>query len=342
MASADETTAGEGAGTPDEGPLWLLLHELDDRSAAPLRRTLEAAARAAGGALISVPAPALMQARRWSLRMDSQGRTETTVQLGPHRIDGHRLKAVLNRLGAPPVSGTHADAGYLQQEWQAVLAFWLASLPCPVLNAAHPTGLSGPQATVSWWRQQAARAGLPTRSAGPEAVQPSWPTAGASRTRLLVLGDRCVSAHPPSNAMTCATGTGLATIAPLARGQDLTLLPWREALPALARSLGLGQLEVWLDRGPTGDWRFDTADPRPDLSDLDASARQALLACLGLDGAPASNGALDARPERRRSRHAAPVTTSALASESPPMPPVDRPHLSLCGQPSAAGSFRHE
>lgn len=241
-----------------DGPLWLLLHELDDASAEPLRRCLAPAARAQGGELLSLPAPALLQARHWSLRMDSAGRTQTALQLGPHRIEGHRLRAVLNRLGPPQLAGTHPDAAYQQQEWQAILAFWLASLPCPVLNPAHPTGLSGPQASPSWWRLQASRAGLP---AWPETT-PLPP--GREQRRLLVLGPHCLPAVQAREAT------------------EPALRYWTAALPGFAAGLGLALLEVWLCRDGTGRWVLNRADPRPELRQLDAPLQTALLACLGL------------------------------------------------------------
>ncbi len=275
MRAADANAGALPGG--DERPVWLLLHELDDASAEPLRRALGPVAEAAGGMLLSVPAPALLQARGWSLRMDSQGATQSTLQLGPHRIASHRLRAVLNRLGPVQVPGAEADAAYLQQEWQAVLAFWLASLPCPVLNAAHPTGLSGPQASPSWWRLQAAQAGLATRAdAGGGGV------AGLARTRLLVLGDRCLPA-PESG--------------PSAR-QDLTLQPWLDALPAFARQLGVALLEVWLTRERGGPWVFDHADPRPLLRALDAPVHEALLDCLALRAPQPARPASQAAAER--------------------------------------------
>jgi len=256
-ARASERGAVREEGSAD-GPLWLLLHELDDASAEPLRRCLAPAARAQGGELLSLPAPALLQARHWSLRMDSTGRAQTALQLGPHRIEGHRLRAVLNRLGPPQLSGAHPEAAYQQQEWQAVLAFWLASLPCPVLNPAHPTGLSGPQASPSWWRLQASRAGLPT-----------WPETtplppGREQHRLLVLGSHCLPDVQARAAM------------------EPALRYWTSALPGFAAGLGLPLLEVWLCRAGAGHWVLERADPRPALCQLDAPLQAALLACLGL------------------------------------------------------------
>jgi len=244
-----------------DAPLWLLLHELDDLSAAPLRRCLAPAAQAAGGQLLSVPAPALLHARHWSLRMDADGHTRTSLQLGPHRLAGHRLRAVLNRLAPPQTTGGHADAAYQQQEWQAILAFWLASLPCPVLNAARPLALSGLQAPALRWRQLASQAGLP-------AVAESMALAIAqARSRLLVLGRHCLAG-------------------PEARRVDAPLLQaWRRALPSFAESLGLAMLEVWLVQDGNGRWLLDCADARPDLRHLDAPLQSALLDCMGLGSA---------------------------------------------------------
>ncbi len=242
----------------DEGPLWLLLHELDDLSAEPLRRCLAPAAQAAGGCLLSVPAPALLQARHWSLRMEADGRTCASIQLGRHQLAGHRLRAVLNRLGPPLLSGGSAEAGYQQQEWQAILAFWLASLPCAVLNAAHPLGLSGLQASAPRWRLLAGRAGLPVVAGSLP------PPAERARLRLLVLGRHCL---PGPEARTL---------------DDAPLLRWQRALPSFAAALGLAMLEVWLSQDAHGRWLLDRADARPDLRSLDTPLQSSLLECLGL------------------------------------------------------------
>lgn len=274
MAARTSEDAPAAADMPSDAPLWLLLHELDDASAEPLRRCLAPAALALGGQLLCVPAPALLQARRWSLRMDSAGRTQTSLQLGPHCIEGPRVRAVLNRLASPQLAGRHADADYQQQEWQAILSFWLASLPCPVLNAAHPTGLSGPQASPSWWRLQASRAGLPARP------EDGRMPARQEQRRLLVMGRRCLP-----DAQDRA-------------GADPDLRLWMEALPAFAARLGLAMLEVRLCRDNGSGWVLDHADPRPDLRQLDAPMQSALLACMGLapdyrgQSLPASSGAV--------------------------------------------------
>ncbi len=257
-------------------PLWLLLHELDDLSAAPLQRCLAPAAQAAGGQLLSVPAPALLRARQCSLRMDAEGRTRTSLQLGPHRLAGHRLRAVLNRLGPPQPIGDHADATYQQQEWQAILAFWLASLPCPVLNAAQPLGLSGLQAPALRWRQLACQAGLPA------VAGPVPPVCAHARLRLLVIGRHCLPG-------------------PEARTVDAPpLQAWRQALPSFAERLGLAMLEVWLIQDANGRWLLDRADARPDFSHLDTPLQSALLDCMGLDSADA--GAIEHRPGEAATR----------------------------------------
>ena len=279
------------AGRYGDAPLWLLVHELDDASAEPLRRCLAPAARAQGGVLLSLPAPALLQASAWSLRMDSAGHTRTLLQLGPHRIEGHRLRAALNRLGPPRVAGSQPDAAYLQQEWQAILAFWLASLPCPVLNAAHPTGLSGPLASPSWWRLQASRAGLPV-----------WPEsgpvhAGCAQRRLLVLGPHCLA---PAQE----------------RAAGAPALPcWTSALPGFAAQLGLAMLEVWLGQDAGGQWKLDRADTRPDLRRLDAPLQSALLDCLRM------------APDRRgQSLPPAPPLAADAWQQPPPTLPAQELH----------------
>lgn len=320
MGAAPSLT-GVGLG-PDARPVWLLLHELDDASAEPLRRHLAPAAEAAGGLLLALPAPALLRASGWSLRMDSRGHTQATLQIGPHRLDAPRLRAVVNRLGSVqiPATGPAApDAAYLQQEWQAVLAFWLASLPCPVLNAAHPTGLSGPVAPPAWWRMQAVQAGLPAWSSS---AASDAPPAGTPRLRLLVLGDRCVPA-PEFAPMFEPNHAQMAWI-------DGRMGLWLDALPAFAQALGLSMLEVWLAREPSGAWVLDGADPRPGLRELDDATREALLASLRLGPGQPSTGA-------GWTRQAVDATGAARVAEAgpfhrppnPPVPPLPaaRPHV---------------
>jgi hypothetical protein len=72
---------------------------------------------------------------------------------------------VLNRLQgmvAHHFLDSSPDHAYAIAELQAFVLSWLARLPCPVVNAAGPRGLAGPQLGLSEWLLLAGRAGLPT------------------------------------------------------------------------------------------------------------------------------------------------------------------------------------
>lgn len=56
---------------------------------------------------------------------------------------------------------TAADRGYAAREMTAFLAYWLSSLPCPVLNRPAASGLCGPGWRGERWVLAAARLGLP-------------------------------------------------------------------------------------------------------------------------------------------------------------------------------------
>jgi len=73
---------------------------------------------------------------------------------------------VVNRLATLPLVRNERsllDTSYLNEEWRAVLAAWLRTLPCPVLNPPRAGSLAGPMMVSSAvWCAIAHHCGLPT------------------------------------------------------------------------------------------------------------------------------------------------------------------------------------
>jgi hypothetical protein len=115
---------------------------------------------------------------------------------------------VVNRLvGIPPIGGaiSPSDAGYLTEEWQAVLVAWLRTLRCPVLNLPRAGCLVGPTMPPAAWRMIANAHGL--------VCHPWISTEPASSTDvvdLVCLGSRCFD---PSNSAPAAINMSLIKMA---------------------------------------------------------------------------------------------------------------------------------
>lgn|SRR5215467_10883199 len=81
-------------------------------------------------------------------------------------IKSDELGVVFNRLHFVDLrrfgQGAPADHEYANMEMFALLLSWLESLPCPVINAACPAGLSGACYRPFAIQRMAAEAGLPT------------------------------------------------------------------------------------------------------------------------------------------------------------------------------------
>src|SRR5437762_4814688 len=94
-------------------------------------------------------------------RVDSRVRTREGWEIRSDEIGVvlNRLRVVnLRRFGR----SKPADREYANMEMFALLLSWLASLPCPVVNAASPAGLSGASHRPVSIQRMAAEAGLPT------------------------------------------------------------------------------------------------------------------------------------------------------------------------------------
>jgi len=181
-----------------------------------------------------------------------------------YRIDGHsswsslRLQdgrtilsdppvLVVNRLSElPQIAGpvNPPDAGYLAQEWRAVIAAWLRTLACPVLNPPRASFLHGPQLSAIMWRRVASAHGIPVSSCNPEAVR--------HPITVIWVGNRLVD---PAQAL-----------------PDILTHPIAE----LSRFLGAPLLELSFDR--RGDeWQFVRASTRPAFARASNQVVEALV-----------------------------------------------------------------
>ena len=144
--------------------MWLLLCNSTDKTALWAAGRL----RARGLEPLIVLTPELLHySLRWEHRLHSGGATSTTFTLADGtRIDGTKIRGVLNRVSLVPVHllehFIEADRVYAQQEWTAFHMSWLASLRAPVLNLPVMEGLSGAWRHPSEWVWLAAQAGLDT------------------------------------------------------------------------------------------------------------------------------------------------------------------------------------
>lgn len=88
-------------------------------------------------------------------RIDSSG-VESSMRLHDGRVlDGAVPGLIVNRLTELPTEVTSAsppDAFYVAEEWRAVVAAWLRTLRCPVLNPPSAGALSGPTLSTPLWR----------------------------------------------------------------------------------------------------------------------------------------------------------------------------------------------
>jgi hypothetical protein len=101
----------------------------------------------------------------WEHRV-GRDRASVRIELADGRvIAGERLSGVLNRLTHVPATYLSrvatSDRGYVLAEMAALLLSALQALPCPVVNRAHPLGLSGHWRWPAEWHSLAAEAGLP-------------------------------------------------------------------------------------------------------------------------------------------------------------------------------------
>lgn len=324
------TTAPEPYASP-RGPVVLLLAHAGDLGArrlaaalaGPADQVARAARQAGPGTAVGQRRPrprvllvhdvALARARWWHEVGTGAGsavelRDGTVLTDDPARSSGRPLGAVVCRLAGvvPPqfVRSTTADREYAGAELTALLASWLRSLRCPVLNEPSPAGLGG----VCWgsvqWAAHAAAAGFAVsavrlsssaRAGGVPGRRRHLPaTADLQAVNAPSSPDPWPPGHRPALWPEPAEAYGRLLVA----GPDVVGDPAAAfAGPArrLASTAGCRLLEVRLlvPPGAAGDpslWRFAGADPVPPLDSPEhvAAAARAVAGLLRSRDAPAS------------------------------------------------------
>jgi hypothetical protein len=139
----------------------------------------------------------LMLGSTLSYRIDAGG-ASSLVELQDGRVLSSSTAAlVLNRLVELPaiVAANSVDAAYLEEEWRAVLAAWLRTFDCPVLNPPRAATLGGPVASQRVWQSVARAHGLDSMQESGAAT-----VAIGQRVTLLWVIDRCIdpTGHAPS------------------------------------------------------------------------------------------------------------------------------------------------
>ncbi len=170
-----------------------------------------------------------------------------------HLADGFHLDAdavgvVFNRFQG--ISPGHLDAfeigdrDYARMELNALWLAWLAGLPCPVVNPATARGLCGPLLSNAEWLLRAARVGLPVRgwrfsSRRPREARSLGARYGSEAAAVI---DAAIHGREPRLELEAVEGdTRVSTVV----GDDVFGAgEQREALVALARSVGCDLLEV--------------------------------------------------------------------------------------------------
>lgn len=248
---------------------WLLVHDLQDASAAWLARVWRQRLGAAASQLLVLPAPALTLCTRWQLQIDGDG-TRSHLRLtlaggAVFSVDSSLLRGVLHRPVAawlPPVTAATPDRDYMAQERHALLLAWLNGLGSRCINPPSTEALCGPLWSAPQWRWQAQRCEMP--------VLP-WPDpAHASSVpllRLLVVGSRCFSVNG----------------APLG-------LAWHAAALRLACAVNCRVLGLYLVGDESTGWRFAQADAQCELRPGGDAAVHALAAAMDMPVAPTEPG----------------------------------------------------
>jgi hypothetical protein len=175
--------------------MWLVLATPQDDSALWAASRL----RARLSPLLVLTPSLLLRARAWRHALGVDGVHTELVLADGTLVSSRTLRGVVNRIaGLSPelVAGAvESDRLYALQEVHALLASWLAALPCPVLNRPNGRGLNGPWCGAAEWTAMALRAGLPapacTRSSGSATPWAQPPGPGTHLAgRLHVIADR--------------------------------------------------------------------------------------------------------------------------------------------------------
>lgn len=143
----------------------LILTHLGDETA--LRVYAALAARHGAGQVKLVSSEELVFAPYWAHRLEDS-RVTTDLRLSDGAVlDSVNIEVVFNRLLALTMphfaSASEADRDYATREMNALCLSWLASLPCPVVNAATSMGLSAQMRSHAEWLLLAGKAGLPVQ-----------------------------------------------------------------------------------------------------------------------------------------------------------------------------------
>ena len=215
--------------------MWLVLCDRTDHAALWAARGLAARGLVP---LELVTADALAYALRWEHRVGAGGASIAIDLADGRRIEGERVRGVLNRLVSVPSAhlrhAAAADADYAAHELAAFFLSWLAALPCRVLNAPTAQGLCGRWRHRSEWLALAAAAGLPIASFRVDGAAPDSGTWNAARAVLVVEGEAVADGAPAALCRGCV----------------------RLAALADARVLGVDFDDAW---------RVEGATPLPDL-----------------------------------------------------------------------------
>ena len=248
---------------------WLLVHDLQDATAAWLAQRWRQRLGAAASQLLVLPAPALTLCTQWRLQIDGGG-THSLLRVAlasgaVFSIESTKLRGVLHRPAAawlPPATAATPDRDYMAQERQALLLAWLNGLGSRCINPPSTEGLCGPVWSAPQWRWQAQRCEMP--------VLP-WPdpvsTSPAPLLRLLVVGNRCFSVNG----------------APLGP-------TWQAAARRLACAANCQVLGLYLVGDDTLGWHFAQADTQCDLRPGGGAAVLALAAAMDMPLVPTEPG----------------------------------------------------
>jgi hypothetical protein len=227
--------------------LWLLGEPEDDDVL-----WLAAALQRRGEPVEVVLPEELMTGSALSYRIESRG-AFSCVRLRDGRVlTSDSPSLVVNRLGTlPAVAGASspADTAYLAEEWRAVLAAWLRTMLCPVINPPRAATLGGPVMAPPVWRALAAAHGVPSRPWRSRAVE-----VRTEAVEVLCLGSRCLD----------PTGTVPETVA--------------ASLARMARFAGVPLLGATFERD--GDeWTLAGATAMPRLKPFGAELVDAVIDC---------------------------------------------------------------
>ena len=144
---------------------FLILAHVGDETALRVCAMLRARHGAEGIKLVSAEELAL--APYWAHRFEDT-RVTTKVRLSDgSSLDSADIGVIFNRLltlALPQfASANEGDRDYAIQEMNAFFLSWLASLPCPLINAPTSMSLNGPVRSYAEWLLLASKAGLPVR-----------------------------------------------------------------------------------------------------------------------------------------------------------------------------------